>query len=166
MLGAQEQLPCSPAATSFPRGGDISSRCGAGNRLFEREAKEPEPGDLAKYYAGVRSNAAIRRSAAQAEIQRIVLLALCTAQTLAGVGGIMYVDKWSPMTVEVRLIQATLGLIAISGLLGLVGAWQRWGSSLQAFFITQIWSLSTVFSRARRRSTAAFPLSSYALNRL
>ena len=51
-------------------------------------------------------------------------------------------------TVEVKLIEATLVLIFTSGVIGLLGASKRWSDVPQWFFITQIWSVSTVFSRA------------------
>lgn len=55
------------------------------------------------------------------------------------------------------MLLATLLLIGASGIIGLVGACRWWAEALQLFFITQIWSLSTLFSQflkhlqARRR---------------
>lgn len=116
-------------------------------RLFEKEANAPEPNDLAEFYEGVTDSAELEINKHRADWQRHVLIAMCISQIIAGVAGFFEVYGWTNQTMEVRLIQATLGLIAVSGLIGVTGAVKRHGDILQWFFITQIWSLSTVFSQ-------------------
>ncbi|KAL1525097.1 hypothetical protein AB1Y20_019969 [Prymnesium parvum] len=120
---------------------------GAATRLFEHQANAPEPTELSSYYGGVSSSAEMKRAALQADWQRLMLMLLCTAQAVAGLVGFMYVSGWTTVSARSRMIQATLILISVSGGLGGVGAWRRWSETLQAFFIAQIWSLSTVLSQ-------------------
>eukprot|EP00966_Prymnesium_polylepis_P176799 4094229-Prymnesium_polylepis.1 len=138
---------------------------GTAMRLFEHQANAPEPSDLADYTNrdGVEllmDSAEIKQAAAVADRRRLTLLLLCASQAAAGVGGCFVANGWL-ISAEVRMMQVTLVLIAFSGVMGFLGAWLRWGDALQGFFITQIWCLSTVFSRepSRARPDAATQLS-------
>ena len=97
----------------------------AASRLFEAMANEPEPTDLAKFYKGVTTSATVARDALQASRRRIALLLLCCAQAVCSLlVAASYGHGPHGGSVDDKMLQVTLLLICVSGIIGLFGAWR------------------------------------------